>query len=98
MNRKKTSPEEAGALVAIGERLAEAREGAGLTRQQLAAFVGINKGTYDRWEQGTSNPSGLQLLRVMVTLGVNPGELLGMSNGSQDKMRKAVKRPTVWQG
>jgi DNA-binding XRE family transcriptional regulator len=50
----------------------EAREQAGLSRPELAARVGVNRGAVYTWEKGTSVPSLLNLGPLCDALGVDP--------------------------
>lgn len=43
-------------LLAIGRRLAEAREKAGLNQDELAELIGVTKRTIGGYEGGTINP------------------------------------------
>lgn len=45
------------AMGTIGDRVRVARQAAGLTQQELAAAVGVNRVSVTLWEGGTTNPS-----------------------------------------
>lgn len=49
-----------------------AREDAGLSRPELAAAVGVNRGAVYTWEKGSSVPSLLNLGPLCDALGVDP--------------------------
>jgi transcriptional regulator with XRE-family HTH domain len=43
------------------DRLRNARLGKGITREQIAAHLGVGASTIDRWEKGATEPSATQL-------------------------------------
>ncbi|MCO1581678.1 helix-turn-helix domain-containing protein [Crossiella sp. SN42] len=51
------------------------RAGLGLTQEDLAAVVGVERTTVARWEAGTCAPQPLHRLRLAEALGVSPFEL-----------------------
>ena len=68
-----TSPEAnwyAADVATFGERLAGAREGAGLTQEDLAQLVGVRLTTLQNWEEDLAEPRGnrLQMLAGMLNV------------------------------
>lgn len=88
----------------IGEAARTARESLGLTQAQVAKTAGISAQVYGRLERGGMMPSVPTLRRIAVALGMEPGELLGMSPRevpARDKdlspeTRKAVGLMRTW--
>lgn len=62
---------------ALGERLRAAREGRGLTLDQLSAAVGVSKAHLSRMESGDRQPSVGILVEVAAALGTRVSVLLG---------------------
>jgi transcriptional regulator with XRE-family HTH domain len=56
-------------------RVRELRAAAGLTNEQLAHEVGVTLRTVQRWQLGSNEPNGAQLLRLARVLGVHPDDL-----------------------
>jgi transcriptional regulator with XRE-family HTH domain len=70
---------------AIGERIREARERAGMSAAQLARRVGVEKSSLDAWEAGERDPRANRLNTLAGLLGVSLGWLLeGMQEGAPD--------------
>lgn len=61
----------------VGRRAALIARGAGLglTQEDLATVVGVERTTVARWEAGTCTPQPLHRLRLAEALGVSPFEL-----------------------
>src|SRR3954469_21285941 len=49
-------PKDPGASDAIGRRVAEGRQAAGLTQRELAELLGIKERSVQAWEQGETSP------------------------------------------
>lgn len=60
----------------IGGRIAQARQSAGLTQDQLAAATGIDSSNIRAYESGRSMLSIHSLIRLAIALRIEPGELL----------------------
>jgi transcriptional regulator with XRE-family HTH domain len=56
----------------LGRRIAEQRGRAGLTQDQLAAGVGLERTAISRIEKGRQGVDTLQLSAIAATLGVHP--------------------------
>jgi transcriptional regulator with XRE-family HTH domain len=65
------------AVSALGDRLRAAREGLGLTLDQLSASVGVSKAHLSRLESGDRQPSVGILVELAAALGTRVSELLG---------------------
>ena len=44
----------------IGENIANYRQRAGMTQDQLAAYAGVSKSAVSKWENGASHTKGYQ--------------------------------------
>lgn len=69
----------------LGDRLAAAREAAGLTQVQLAAKLGVKADTVDAWENDRREPRANRLQMLTGLLGVSLGWLLtGVGEGPDE--------------
>lgn len=59
----------------IGERIAEARDRAGLTQQQMADLCEVSLSTWWRYEAGRSEMPAPVFLRACAKLGLDPAKL-----------------------
>src|SRR5690349_14000160 len=59
-------------LVAVGARIAAARQGAGWTQLQLSRYIGKSRGTVVQYEQGRIEPPLGQVEVIANALGVSP--------------------------
>ncbi len=75
-----TSGDESAVCLPFGQRLAKAREKAGITQQTLGDIVGASKGAIARWEAGTREPGMAYLAKLSEALGVTTDYLLGLSD------------------
>jgi HTH-type transcriptional regulator, cell division transcriptional repressor len=55
--------------LSFGERLKRAREGAGLTQEELAAKVGIDQVQISKYEKSRTNPRALRLEPIADAIG-----------------------------
>lgn len=55
----------------FGDRLAGAREAAGMTREQLARRMGLKSSTIDKWEEDLAEPRANRLQMMSGLLGVS---------------------------
>ncbi len=60
----------------IGEKLKAARNGAGLTQEQVAEALGVSRQAVSKWENGTAEPSTSNLLALAKLYEVDVSELL----------------------
>lgn len=79
------------ATATFGDRLAAAREAAGLKPKQLAQKVGVKAGTLRNWEQDLSEPRANRLSMLSGILGVSLGWLL---NGEGEGVAAPETRET----
>ena len=61
----------------VGERIKEARTGAGMTRKQVGEYVGVNDQSVWFWEVGRSKPNYEHLVDLASCLDVTTDWLLG---------------------
>jgi transcriptional regulator with XRE-family HTH domain len=62
--------------VALGARIAERRRALGLSQDQLADRMGVERRTVQRYEGAVTDPRYGDLLLLARALGVPPGDLL----------------------
>ena len=62
----------------LGKRIADARQGSGLTQKDLADRVGVTAQAVSKWERGGSCPDISILDEIADTLGVSVSSLLGV--------------------
>ena len=75
----------------LGKRLSERRLAMGIRREPLASILGISKSAYDRWEQGKTNPSGMQLLALLSILDLSVRDCLPLNDTDVVELRTLVK-------
>lgn len=74
-----------GELMSIfSDRLAELRKKRGLTQQQIADELSVNRVTYTNWEKGNREPSFENLIKLAGILGTTSDYLLGKSDNNID--------------
>lgn len=61
---------------AIAQRLREAREKAGLSREQVASQCQVSNETIANWESGRSDPRASQLKTLCALYRTTPNELV----------------------
>lgn len=59
------------------QRLKELRLEKGLTQQQIADEIGVNRGSYSNWEKGKREPSFENLIKLADLLEVSLDSLFG---------------------
>ena len=62
-------------LVAIGQQLRSLREKKGLSQEALADAAGLDRAYCGRLERGERNFTVMNLVRLAVALGVEPGDI-----------------------
>jgi transcriptional regulator with XRE-family HTH domain len=67
---------------AIHARILALRTEAGLSQEDLAAKVGVDKTAVSHWENGVSSPKGARLPAVASALGVTIDELFHEAKAS----------------
>src|SRR5262245_53432150 len=80
---------------AMGQRIQELRQGAGLSQTQLAEAAGVSVGAVRNWEQGRRLPYFDAAWRLAKALGITRDELAGdvFAGEAPKKKRKGKKRP-----
>lgn len=79
----------------FGERLAEARQRAGLSQVQVAEALGMSQRTVAHWERKRSPVYPDQLVTLCELLSVSPEELLGTGSPSRKRGRESKLRRQV---
>lgn len=64
----------------IGMRIAISRKAVGMSQDDLAAALEVDKMTISRWERGTRSPNGAKLYALTKKLGCSADFLLGLSD------------------
>jgi len=62
----------------FSDRLAELRKKRGLTQQQIADELSVNRVTYTNWEKGNREPNLENVVKLAHILDVTTDDLLGM--------------------
>lgn len=78
-------------LEGFGQRLAEIRQGRGLSQIELAAAVGVSNRVIHYYEQDGAQPPGALLVDLARALDVSADELLGLKP-HRDKVRPKTAR------
>lgn len=81
------------AVKAFAAALREIRKRMGLTQEDLARLVGVERSTVTKWESGQNEPPLPMLAKLADVLGVPADELLGR-RVSQTGKRSVDVRPT----
>lgn len=75
-----------------GERLKSLRISKGISQKDVANFLGIDRTTYLKYENGSSNPNIARLAQLAIFFGTTPDYLLGEDNApSQAAIKRAVE-------
>ena len=65
----------------LGERIKEARQEMKMSRSELANVLHVAERTVRGWEEGTREPSDIEMLRqIIITLKCDANFLLGLTN------------------
>ena len=70
------SPETVAARRSLGEVLRERRESRKMTQELVAEKLGVSRQAVSKWEQGASEPSTTNLVKLARLYGVDPADLL----------------------
>lgn len=81
---------------AIGQRIAQARERAGISQAQLAERLGVTQPTVAYWERKAVNIRSDVLARIARALDVSTDELLGTKPSSTRAVKPAGKARRVF--
>ncbi len=71
-------------MTPLAIRLTRARDAAGLTLDQAAAYVGVSASTYRRWERGELEPTVSQLVTAAVAFDTTPLALIDGTEADMD--------------
>lgn len=63
-------------LVVVGEHIRELRKSKGFSQEGFAAHAGLDRAYYGGVERGERNIAVLNLIKIALAMGVEPGELL----------------------
>lgn len=77
--------------MSFGERLRAARERRGITQQQVADFMGIDKSTYCGYETEKRQPDVQKIKQLSKILGVSGDELLETDYASENPLALTEK-------
>lgn len=67
-------------MTTFTNRLVQLRKIRGLTQQQIADEIGVNRGSYSNWEKGKREPNFETLLKLASILNTTTSYLLGESD------------------
>ena len=63
----------------FSEKLAELRQKSGLTQQEVADLININRGSYSNWENGKREPNLDNVVKLSKIFNTTTDELLGQT-------------------
>lgn len=71
----------------LGERVRKLRQGLGVSQEEFADLVGLDRTYISSIERGHRNVALENLVRLAIALGIDPGELIaGMPNPGPSKL------------
>ena len=78
----------------IGDKVRELREKAGMTQEELADLMGVQRNTVWRWENNRAGLRGENIQRMSSVLNVDASELIPLNSdvSIQEKMKPESKR------
>ena len=82
-------------MTSFTNRLVQLRKKRGLTQQQIADEIGVNRGSYSNWEKGKREPSFKNLIKLAYILDTTTDFLLGKTNidfGNDSKVYEEYKK------
>lgn len=82
-------------MTSFTNRLVQLRKKRGLTQQQIADEIGVNRGSYSNWEKGKREPSFENLIKLADLLDTTTDFLLGKTNidfGNDSKVYEEYKK------
>ena len=79
--RASKAPEEVALRRSLGEVLREHRERCKMTQELVAQKLGVSRQAVSKWEQGASEPSTTNLVKLARLYGVDPADLLREVDG-----------------
>lgn len=78
-------------LLEFGRRLRTYRDRRGLTQPELARAIGVHAVTIAKWEGGSQEPSGSNLVALCAVLRVSPNVLMGRPRASTEEAIAAYR-------
>lgn len=78
--------------IAVRQRMREAREAAKLTQAEVGADLGVSRQVITKWENGTSSPNPVQVVRLCTRYGVSTDWLLTGTRTVPVEAEPVVKR------
>lgn len=87
---KKTFPEQHLFAKTIGREMLLARKNKGLTQEQLAEIVDVERATIGNFENGRINPSLMTFVSISAALGVPPSRLLENAVADFERREKST--------
>ena len=78
----------------IGDKVRELREKAGMTQEELADLMGVQRNTVWRWENNRAGLRGENIQRMSSVLNVDASELIPLNSdiSVQEKIKPVSKR------
>lgn len=74
-------------------RLVQLRKIRGLTQQQIADKIGINRGSYSNWEKGKREPNLENIIKIAKILNTTTDYLLGLTDISERELKiKSIEK------
>jgi len=77
-------PQHAPDPVSLGERIRDARKGAGMSQIDLAKRVGVSQPAVANWESGIHDPRRLMIAKIAEALQVSPDWLAGATRSAAE--------------
>lgn len=77
------------------DRLKELRTGAGLTQQDVAKLLGVERSTYVKYERGSSDPPTSTLIRLADYFGVSVDFIIGHTPSLSSVMPPKVSKNDI---
>ena len=78
-------------LILVGKTIRRLREETGLSQENFAAKVEMDRSNYGKVERGERNVTTLKLIRIADTLGVEVGDLLPKMKELKRRKKKTSK-------
>ena len=80
--RERKDPERMAVRRSLGEVLRSHRERCKMTQELVAEKIGVSRQAVSKWEQGKTEPSTTNLVKLARLYGVDPADLLREVGGS----------------
>ena len=76
----------------IGKTIKELRLSAGISQQELAEAIQVNRSAVSFWESGINEPKATYIARLATFFGVTSDYLLGLENWTNQNIRQDAPR------